>query len=99
MKILLCSLLFLATKELKVLVDLALISAAESDVETDRISHLHTSCLGFSSLIFGLKIGQDNNVGFDGLMEACQPVWKAVETDGKLPEKLVRVSKLYPYLK
>ena len=74
------------------MVDLALISAAESDVETDRISYLHTSCLGFASLIFGLEIGKSNHIGFDELMEACQPVWKAVEADEKLPEKLVCIS-------
>lgn len=75
------------------MVDLALISAAESDMEIDRISNLHTSCLGFSSLIFGLEIGKNPNIGFDQLMEACQPVWKAIEADVNLAEKLVSVLK------
>ena len=81
---------FTATQELKVLVDLALISAGESDMETDRISSLHTSCLGFAPLIFDLKESQEDKVNFDQLMKACEPVWKAVEADQRLPQKLVR---------
>ena len=79
-----------ATQELKVLVDLALISSGESDMETDRISHLHTSCLGFAPLIFDLKETEGHKVNFDRLMEACEPVWNAVKADETLPQKLVR---------
>ena len=81
--------IFVAPQELKVLVDLALITAGESDMETDRISSLHTSCLGFAPLIFDLKETNDHNVSFDQLMKACDPVWKAVEADKTLPKKLV----------
>ena len=83
-------LFFTATQELKVLVDLALISAGESDMETDRISSLHTSCLGFAPLIFHLKESEESKVNFDQLMKECEPVWKAVQADKRLPEKLVR---------
>ena len=79
-----------ATQELKVLVDLALISAGESDMETDRISSLHTSCLGFAHLIFDLRESEEQKVNFVDLVKACDPVWKAVETDPSLPQKLVR---------
>ena len=72
------------------LVDLALISAGESDMETDRISDLHTSCLGFASLIFDLKETETNKVDFAQLMKACESVWNAVEADRLLPQKLVR---------
>jgi len=82
--------IFTATQELKVLVDLALISAGESDMETDRISSLHTSCLGFAPLIFDLKESPEHKVTFERLMKACDPVWKAVEADQRLPQKLVR---------
>lgn len=81
---------FTATQELKVLVDLALISAGESDMETDRISSLHTSCLGFAPLIFDLRESREQKVNFDDLVNICAPVWKAVETDHSLPQKLVR---------
>lgn len=67
-----------------------MISAGESDMETDRISSLHTSCLGFAPLIFDLKEDQGHKVNFDLLMKACEPVWKAVEADKRLPQKLVR---------
>ena len=82
--------IFVAPQELKVLVDLALITAGESDMETDRISSLHTSCLGFAPLIFDLKETEDHKISFDQLMKACDPVWKAVEADKTLPKKLVR---------
>ncbi|XP_022796392.1 E3 ubiquitin-protein ligase rnf213-alpha-like isoform X2 [Stylophora pistillata] len=88
-----------STQELKVLVDLALISAGESDMETDRISSLHTSCLGFAPLIFDLKESEEQGVSFDQLMKACDPVWKAVETDQMLPKKLYDTSRHLEWLK
>ena len=67
------------------LVDLAIISAGETDMETTRITCLHTSCLGFAPLIFDLK----PSFGFDDLMRTCEPVWTAVDADPTLPTKLV----------
>ena len=58
-------------------------------METDRISSLHTSCLGFASLIFDLKETEEHKVNFVQLMKACDPVWKAIEADKTLPKKLV----------
>jgi len=75
----------LGPQELKVLVDLAIISAGETDMETARITCLHTSCLGFAPLIFDLQ----SSFGFDELMKTCEPVWNAVDTDHSLPQKLV----------
>ena len=66
-------------------------------METDRISSLHTSCLGFAPLIFDLKESEGRRVSFDQLMNACDPVWKAVETDQMLPKKLVK--KIRDFLK
>ncbi|CAB4005504.1 Hypothetical predicted protein, partial [Paramuricea clavata] len=71
-------------QELKVFVDLAMISAGEDDMEIDRISCMHTSCLGFGSLIFGCKTDH----GFDDLMRLCQPVWQAVDANPSIEEKL-----------
>ena len=68
---------------------MALISAGD-DMETDRISGLHTSCLGFAPLIFDLRETEEKKVNFDDLVKACDPVWKAIETDHSLPQKLVR---------
>ena len=75
----------LGPQELKVLVDLAIISAGETDIETARITCLHTSCLGFAPLIFDLK----PSFGFDELMKTCDPVWSAVDADPSLLKKLV----------
>ncbi|KAJ7339583.1 hypothetical protein OS493_005986 [Desmophyllum pertusum] len=72
-------------QELKVLVDLAIISAGETAMETARITCLHTSCLGFAPLIFDLK----PSFGFDELMITCEPVWSAVDADPTLPTKLM----------
>ncbi|RMX46188.1 hypothetical protein pdam_00007847 [Pocillopora damicornis] len=88
-----------STQELKVLVDLALISAGESDMETDRISSLYTSCLGFAPLIFDIKESEEQRVSFDQLMNTCDPLWKAVETDQMLPEKLYDTSRHLEWLK
>ncbi|XP_068735057.1 LOW QUALITY PROTEIN: E3 ubiquitin-protein ligase rnf213-alpha-like [Montipora capricornis] len=87
-----------STQELKVLVDLALISSGESDMETDRISHLHTSCLGFAPLIFDLKETEGHEVNFDRLMAACEPVWNAVKADEGLPQKLFDTSRHLEWL-
>ena len=72
-------------QELKVFVDLAMISAGEDDMEIDRISCMHTSCLGFGSLIFGCRTDH----GFNELMRLCQPVWQAVDANSSIEEKLV----------
>ena len=72
-------------QELKVFVDLAMISAGEDDMEIDKISCMHTSCLGFGSLIFGYH----ENLGFKELMELCEPVWQAVDSNPSINQKLV----------
>ena len=72
-------------QELKVFVDLAMISAGEDDMEIDRISCMHTSCLGFGSLIFGYK----SDHGFNELMLICKPVWHAVDANPNIGQKLV----------
>jgi len=76
---------FTDTSALSTLVDLAMISAGENDLEVDRISNFHTSCLNFAPLIFDVH----EELSFEDLMRACQPVWKAVNSDEHLPDKLV----------
>ena len=72
-------------QELKVFVDLAMISAGEEDLEIDRISCMHTSCLGFGPLIFRYRQGH----GFSDLMKLCEPVWQAVSANPSITQKLV----------
>ena len=67
-----------------------MISAGEDDMEIDRISCMHTSCLGFGSLIFGYKLYH----GFDELMRLCQPVWHAVDANPNIAQKLVSLKHL-----
>ena len=66
-------------------VDLAMISAGEEDMEIDRISIMHTSCLGFGSLIFGYRPQH----GFVDLMRLCKPVWQAFDANSSIEGKLV----------
>lgn len=70
---------------MKTLVDLAMMSAGEGDIETDRVSCLHTTALGFAPFIFDL----DKSTSFGGLISACESVWKEVEENKTLLDKLV----------
>ncbi|KAL3881537.1 hypothetical protein ACJMK2_027969, partial [Sinanodonta woodiana] len=75
-------------KELKVFVDLASISAAEGDLEIDKVNCLHAAITGYAPLIFDLKENSD----YKTLLEKCTMVWEALDADPKLPEKLVSIS-------
>ncbi|XP_048586969.1 E3 ubiquitin-protein ligase rnf213-alpha-like isoform X2 [Nematostella vectensis] len=83
------------TSALSTLVDLAMISAGENDMEVDRIFHFHTSCLSFAPLIFNLS----EECGFEELMMICEPVWKAVQQDKELPNKLRETNRHLEWLK
>lgn len=73
-------------KELKVLVDLAMISASgQGDIEEQRVSCLHSAVTGYASLIYDLHA----NDGLKEFLTKCEPVWKAVQSDPALPKKLV----------
>ena len=86
--------IFSDEQELKVFVDLAMISAGEEDREIDRISIMHTSCLGFGSLIFGYRPEH----GFDDLMQLCAPVWQAVDANPTIGKKLVSTELMYRHV-
>ena len=73
-------------EEVKTLVDLAMMSAGESDIETDRVSFLHSTALGFAPFIFDLK----KDVGFCQLIRIFDAVWKEIEENKTLPKKLVK---------
>lgn len=72
---------------MKTLVDLAMMSAGETDIETDRVSFLHTTALGFAPFIFDLA---DKCADFYRLMETCEGVWDEIKNNETLPLKLVR---------
>lgn len=63
-----------------------MMSAGESDIETDRVSYLHTTALGFAPFIFDLC----ENDGFSELMKICEGVWEEIKENNSLPDKLVK---------
>ncbi|XP_068888584.1 E3 ubiquitin-protein ligase RNF213 isoform X3 [Aphelocoma coerulescens] len=70
--------------ELKVFVDLASISAGENDMDVDRVACFHGTVHGYSSLLYELR--QDS--GFEDFMRCLQKLWRALDSDETLPEKL-----------
>lgn len=71
---------------MKTLVDLAMMSAGESDIETDRVSCLHTTALGFAPFIFDL----DKCADLSQLIDVCLRVWEEIKGNDLLPVKLVK---------
>ncbi|XP_072224665.1 E3 ubiquitin-protein ligase rnf213-alpha [Leuresthes tenuis] len=70
--------------ELKVFVDLASISAGENDMDVDRVACFHDAVLGYSSVLYELKPDSD----FHAFKEVLKKLWRSLENDGKLPQKL-----------
>ena len=54
-------------------------------MDIDKVQALNTAVIGYSALIFDLKKGSDYNA----LIRKCQQVWKKLETNRNLPQKLV----------
>uniref|UniRef100_UPI004038E950 E3 ubiquitin-protein ligase RNF213-like n=1 Tax=Callospermophilus lateralis TaxID=76772 RepID=UPI004038E950 len=70
--------------ELKVFVDLASISAGESDIDVDRVACFHVAAQGYASLLYKL----DKKADFRKFMEILRELWKALQNDPHLPSKL-----------
>ncbi|XP_077886537.1 E3 ubiquitin-protein ligase RNF213-like isoform X3 [Ictidomys tridecemlineatus] len=70
--------------ELQVFVDLASISAGESDIDVDRVACFHDAVQGYASLLYKL----DKKAGFSEFMEQLRELWKALQNDSHLPRKL-----------
>ena len=82
-----CFVLTSGPKEVKVLVDLAMISAqGRGDLEVQRVSCLHAAATGYAPLIYDIR----TDMGFKEFLPLCQAVWKALEVDCELPMKFVR---------
>lgn len=67
-------------------VDLASISAGENDMDVDRVACFHDAVLGYSSMLYELK----PDSGFHAFKEVLKKLWRALENDRNLPNKLVR---------
>lgn len=70
---------------MKVFVDLASISAGENDMDVDRVACFHDAVLGYSPLLYELKVDS----GFHAFKEVLNKLWRALENDNNLPKKLV----------
>ncbi|XP_071287737.1 E3 ubiquitin-protein ligase RNF213-like isoform X2 [Agelaius tricolor] len=70
--------------EVKVFVDLASISAGENDMDVDRVACFHGTVHGYSSLLYELH--QDS--GFEDFMSCLEKLWRALDSDKNLPDKL-----------
>ncbi|KAM3598560.1 uncharacterized protein V6R79_019582 [Siganus canaliculatus] len=81
--------------ELKVFVDLASISAGENDMDVDRVACFHDAVLGYSSMLYELK----PESGFLAFKEMLKKLWRALENDSKLPDKLRDTSRHLDWLK
>ncbi|KAM5149392.1 E3 ubiquitin-protein ligase RNF213 [Callospermophilus lateralis] len=81
--------------ELKVFVDLASISAGESDIDVDRVACLHDAVQGYASLLYKL----DKKAGFSEFMELLKELWKALKNDPHLPSKLRDSARSLEWLK
>ncbi len=68
------------------LVDLAMISAeGQGDEVEEIVSIFHSAVLGYAPLIFNLK--RDSSL--DTFLECCRTVWRSLDSDRRLPDKLV----------
>nr|XP_034361931.1 E3 ubiquitin-protein ligase RNF213 [Arvicanthis niloticus] len=70
--------------ELKVFVDLASISAGENDIDVDRVACFHDAVQGYASLLYKM----DANTDFEEFMNHVQELWRALDNDQHLPDKL-----------
>ena len=75
-------------KELKVFVDLAMMSAGDEPMNIKKVQCLHSAVIGYAPLIFDLKQDCD----FKQLLEMFQIVFKEFEANQKLPSQLVLTS-------
>ncbi|XP_023555015.1 E3 ubiquitin-protein ligase RNF213 [Octodon degus] len=70
--------------ELKVFVDLASISAGENDIDVDRVACFHDAVQGYACLLYDL----DKTADFEVFIGHLTKLWKALDNDENLPDKL-----------
>lgn len=80
---------FVGPKEVKVLVDLAMISAeGQGDMEVEKVMCLNAAAIGYAPLIYDLT----PEMGFKEFLPLCQAVWHMLGVDPDLPRKFVSTS-------
>jgi hypothetical protein len=75
-------------REIKVFVDLAMMSAGDDAEKVSRVQSLHAGVTGYSSLIFDLQANSDYN----RFLQKCEPVFHELENTPHLPDKLVNIA-------
>jgi hypothetical protein len=77
----------LGNRELKVLVDLALLSAkGQGDQSLTRVHCLQSAVMGYSSLIYNVTTRD----GLKQFLGHCKALFQYLKTDPNLPKKLAR---------
>lgn len=71
--------------DVKVYVELATITAGETDTEIDQVFCFHDAVMGYSSLIYSLH----PPAGFKDFMKCAEQVFETQCRDERLPDKLV----------
>ncbi|XP_053396015.1 E3 ubiquitin-protein ligase rnf213-alpha-like [Mercenaria mercenaria] len=82
-------------KRLQASVDLAFLSAGDEPINIARAQCFHSAVTGYAPLIRDL----DESCGYKELLQLCSLVWKELETDPKLPAKLMDLNRLLQWLK
>lgn len=77
--------------DVKVYVELATITAGETDREIDQVFCFHDAAMGYSSLIYSLP----PSAGFRDFMKCAEQVFEIQARDERLPEKLVFNSPMF----
>jgi len=72
-------------KELKVFVDLAMMSAGDEPMNIAKVQCLHSAAIGYSPLIFDLNLV----CSYESLLEMFQSVFTQLQSNPKLPDHLV----------
>lgn len=70
--------------DIRSLVDLTMASESGT-MEVAKLSTLHTAVMGFATLIYDLP----QNADYIMFLNCCTAVWKNLDADNKLAEKLV----------
>jgi len=69
-------------------------ASGQGDMEVYKVICLHAATIGYSPLIYELK----PNVTFDKFLDILRSVWRSLESDPELPNKLVcRIEKSRSY--
>jgi len=79
---------FLGRKEVKVMSDLAMISAGENAMEVDKVSCFLSAVMGFAPFLFDLH---EKNADLDALVKAFKQISK--EDQARLKERWVSCTK------